>query len=135
MSIYGCPDQELNNWKYRHVDALKSYSELSQKHDLDYVGPFDAYRYPNYFCVKERVSNEPSIVKHNSLDWQKTVTTSAEWPRGNYGIYPMMNDECPSGEFILYHPVNLFILSNPVIQCIHILLYKIMNWCEYLNFD
>ena len=108
MSIYGCPDQELNNWKHSHFDLIFVYSQswkthaygLSQEHKLDYVEPFDTFNYPYYFCVKERVSSEPSTTNHDSSDWHKTVTTTAEWPRGQYIIYSTMNDECPNGKFI-----------------------------------
>ena len=108
MSIYGCPDQELNNWRHSHFDLISVYSlswkthayGLSQDHHLDYVGPFETFSYPDYFCVKERVSSEPPTINHDSSVWHKTVTTTAEWPRGHYVVYPLNKDECPSGEMI-----------------------------------
>ena len=108
MSIYGCPDQELNNWKHSHFDLIFAYAiswkelayGLSQENDIYYVGPFHTFNYLNYFCVKERLSSEPSTIYHDRSDWYKTVATTAEWPRGQYLIYSTMNDECPSGELI-----------------------------------
>ena len=92
MSIYGCPDQELNNWRHYHLNVTFLHPHLLQKTTIGgnpydpeqfTVGPFGDFNYQLNIC-KSRGSLSSDL--------------DAEWPRGTYAIYTF-DLKCPKGEF------------------------------------
>lgn len=95
-SVYGCPDNELNNWKYGYMRLIfphryhldrQQYEEgvgipQSQEYVLGLVGK---NTFQMNFCAKIPEDAAGHI-------------DSAEWPGGSYSIYQWAT-KCPEGRF------------------------------------
>ena len=102
MSIYGCPDQELNNWSHGSYNItistdytydLEGVNEtgskfLWDKSDLLLLGPFGTNTFQINFCTRDKSASAPDT-KHLYEDesGQRIYLELAEWPRGDYGIF------------------------------------------------
>ena len=106
MSVYGCPDQKLNNWQHsqnhavhRHKYAwgVNGIDSLALKDDVINLGPIglNSSTFQLNYCVKQSTS-----------DGQRMK--DAEWPRGLYAIFPT-NYECPIGKFMSSIALNFFV--------------------------
>ena len=108
MSIYGCPDQELNNWKHGSFNItlsteypydLMGLHENStifrwKKRDLLLLGPFGEYTFQLNVCTKNKYQHLQDIEDGN--DWgyvykdgngNEIYLDVGEWPRGEYIIF------------------------------------------------
>ena len=101
MSAYGCPDQSFNDWTQSNLNITfdTEFTHQVQKsstspghHDLLYVGPFGLHSFQLNFCVKRTASR-------NESDREQIMSTTAEWPPGDYAIFGM-TDECPVGRYL-----------------------------------
>ena len=131
MSIYGCPDQELNNWSHGSYNITVSTDQTYdlegvnedgdvfrwKKSDLLLLGPFGGYTFQINFCTKYQTALEPETrYLYDDGHGQQMYLDLAEWPRGEYGIFniherikelykprPDYKDEiqCPKGNAVL----------------------------------
>ena len=103
MSKYGCPDPDINDWKYGYVN-------ISFRNDVEFegvdnlMGPFSRRNLQLTFCT----------MTPDDADWIREVT--ADWPQGNFSVFAGQSG-CPDGkcyfsavnEFISY---GIFLLSS-----------------------
>ena len=132
MPVFGCPDQEINNWKHKsfmmdyHLYSWKiidGISNLTIRYNLLHLGRMSIERLEIRLCVKERNRVTPSPIVNTDEYWQQQLGESTEWPRGKYDIY-MTSDHCPKGDltndkltpvyfqkqiFLLYSSISIFI--------------------------
>ena len=95
MSVYGCSDQELNNWQHsqnhavhyvKYAWGVNSKDIVTLKDDVLNLGPIglNSNTFQVNYCVKHSTSNGQRM-------------RDVEWPRGNYAIFPT-NYVCPIGK-------------------------------------
>ena len=101
MSVYGCPDQNLNNWKHNFINITYSTSHMLKeatlgkvylKDDLYTLGPFGSHNFQYNFCIKS-----DSLTNGETNDVSDIIHETAEWPNGDYAIL-RMKGKCPDGE-------------------------------------
>ena len=104
MTVYGCPDQETNNWKHKRYGHLLMEQSIykvddtvtpSLRYDFVNLGPFDDYEVRMNLCVKQPLKKQNDI--YNEDSFEERMLETAEWPPGNYAIYPKTN-VCPKGK-------------------------------------
>ena len=94
MSVYGCPDTNVNKWNYGYMNiSIKDNIELFETsigqvlgngpdwNLLELYGPYGLHSIQLNFCTKVNSGNEYNV---------------AEWPSGQYGVYATQSP-CPSG--------------------------------------
>ena len=107
MPVFGCPDQELNNWKHRSIMInYREYSwtlidgiaaNMTIRHNLRHLGSIIKDVFEIRLCVKQRTRAKTSPLSNSYEKWQHQLSESAEWPRGKYDVYKT-SDNCPTGE-------------------------------------
>ena len=148
MSIYGCPDQDLNNWHHGsynitvstdniyHLEGVNETGSAFQWNidDLFLLGPFGDYTFQINFCTKVESALEPETrYLYEDGQGQQMYLELAEWPRGEYGVFnaeaklselympiPGQSDEipCPKGEIVVPSNMKLGIARQHVIYII-----------------
>ena len=109
MSVFGCPDQEINRWKHGYV--LQGYGlvmdfvidgvlNLTIDHEFFHLGEVLPSIFRINYCIKEDNPKSQITTQDNYTDWESQLRINTEWPRGKYDIY-MISDDCPIGEFQL----------------------------------
>ena len=97
MSIYGCPEQEINNWIHSFINitltaqttihyikgAVEDEYITWQAHDFLLLGPYGSNTVQMNFCSKLSISGKLKGV---------------EWPRGLYAVYSNDRNSCPEGK-------------------------------------
>ena len=115
MSVYGCPEQYVNNWKKNHINITYStdyilqeatIGNVSRKDDLIVVGPFGSFTQQTNFCIKSRAGNGSPPTNQETTGWDKDITETAEWPRGDYAIF-QMKGMCPDGKFLCFKGIKI----------------------------
>ena len=106
MPVFGCPDQELNDWKHKSLmvhyfhyswTMIDGISNLTIRHNLLHLGRMSIDNLEIRLCVKQSIRVTPTPIINTDEYWQQQLSESAEWPRGKYDIY-MTSDDCPKGE-------------------------------------
>ena len=96
MSVYGCPDNIANDWKYGYLNITFNRTFTVYEHSREQIGrngselglkellgPYGAHSIQLNFCG--RVKGQDNDV--------------ADWPIGQYGLYGTnLNQSCPSGK-------------------------------------
>ena len=99
MSVYGCPDQELNEWKHGYfnitVSSFTQYDLLGKNNrdkifkwryrDLLLLGPYGKHFFQLNFCTKDGYFCDPRV-DEICPDDAKLYQTE-EWPSGEYIIF------------------------------------------------
>ena len=96
MSVYGCPDQELNNWQHSQNHAVHQVKYAWGVNSIDIIALKDDVLNLGPIGLNSNTFQVNYCVKHSSSNGQRMK--DAEWPRGNYAIFPT-NYECPIGKF------------------------------------
>ena len=96
MSIYGCPEPDMNGWKYGYINiSFVQRADLYERHlgivgwnhsFLMLLGPYGPYSYQLNFCT--RVSGNGNILE----------TDTPMWPPGQYSMYGTAAG-CPQGKY------------------------------------
>ena len=115
MSVYGCPDQELNEWKHGYFNITVSssypYDLLGRNNrdnifkwrdrDLLLLGPFGKHIFQLNFCTKKSKFCDPRVFERCPDDFKLNQTE--EWPSGEYIIFGTgpehgpKKSQCPRG--------------------------------------
>ena len=101
MSVYGCPEQEINNWKHGYTNITYTYPNylyedkigaVQQQHNLSTLGPFGRFSHQINYCTK--------VPQHGLSN----TSGGSEWPRGKYAIYHDSSNinDCPTGKKFNY---------------------------------
>ena len=143
MSIYGCPDQDLNNWDHGsynitvstdniyHLEGIDETNSAFQWNidDLILLGPFGEYTFQINFCTKVESADTRHVYEDDQ--GQRMYLDLDEWPRGEYGVFnaeeklidlyePIpgrsVDIRCPKGEtvFLFVHTTELQCSSNRI---------------------
>ena len=110
MSIYGCPEQEINKWSHAYINVtmgndnrglVRSINEevrLWKEPDFLLLGPYGKRFIQMNFCSK---TSQPGKLK------------GGEWPHGVYAVYSNDGESCPDGRFRndTSHVVNILNLT------------------------
>ena len=94
MSIYGCPEQSINQWSHAYINLTlddkngdrKLQRPLNKNYrtwgDFILLGPYGRNFIQLNFCSKtSHVGSKKGV----------------EWPRGTYGVYSNDGKTCPKG--------------------------------------
>ena len=109
MSVYGCPDQKLNNWQHsqnhavhrsKYAWGVNGIDSLALKDNVINLGPIglNSSTFQLNYCVKQSTSDDQRM-------------KDAEWPRGLYAIFSA-NYECPIGKFMSSIALNFVCLID-----------------------
>ena len=99
MSIYGCPEQEINKWEHGYTNITYAYPNylyeknigaVQQHHNLYTLGPFGRFSHQLNYCTK--------VTENGS----SSSPGGSEWPRGSYAIYKGFLSHCPDGMITLF---------------------------------
>ena len=97
-SVYGCPEQSVNEWAEGYIDFKvkeeeetvlleKSLGQVTKEKNLLTIGPYQSDGFRLSFCTKRQQ------IGTGESDRNK------EWPRGNYAIFGL-NELCPKGQLL-----------------------------------
>ena len=96
MSVYGCPDNAFNDWKYGYINMTFNSTLTFFEHprgrlgrnetDLsltELLGPYGPHSIQLNFCGREKKESSDEVF---------------DWPSGQYGVYGTKpNQSCPIG--------------------------------------
>ena len=96
MSVYGCPDRAVNDWKYGYINITFNSTITFFEHprgplgrnasDLsltELLGPYGPNSIQLNFCGREKKEKNEEVF---------------DWPSGQYGVYGTNpNQSCPAG--------------------------------------
>ena len=115
MSIYGCPEQEINKWSHgyinftmdsdsaqliRYINGEKMRHQFWDEMNFFLLGPYGKRVIQMNFCSKQTFNGK---------------LKGGEWPRGSYAVFSNDGQSCPYGRFSCPYFCN----SS----------YCLMSWC------